>query len=76
VGVTVPPKPWRSGAARISAVTIEIDDRPTGVAHPQVLRPGFNERTFRCDDCGFECDRDLNAARNLEKYAESFALFG
>jgi putative transposase len=32
----------------------------------------LNERTFRCDDCGFECDRDLNAARNLEKYAESF----
>jgi transposase len=33
----------------------------------------LNERTFRCDDCGFECDRVLNAARNLEKYAESFA---
>ncbi len=33
----------------------------------------LNERTFRCDDCGFECDRDLNAARNLEKCAESFA---
>jgi Putative transposase DNA-binding domain len=33
----------------------------------------LNERTFRCGDCGFECDRDLNAARNLEKYAESFA---
>jgi Putative transposase DNA-binding domain len=31
----------------------------------------LNERIFRCDDCGFECD--LNAARNLEKYAESFA---
>jgi putative transposase len=33
----------------------------------------LNERTFRCNDCGFQCDRDLNAARNLEKYAESFA---
>jgi putative transposase len=32
-----------------------------------------NDRTFRCDDCGFECDRDLNAARNLENYADSFA---
>jgi putative transposase len=23
------------------------------------------ERTFRCDDCGHECNRDLNAALNL-----------
>jgi putative transposase len=25
----------------------------------------LNKRTFRCDECGFECDRDLNAALNL-----------
>ena len=24
------------------------------------------ERTFRCNRCGFECDRDANAARNLQ----------
>ena len=25
------------------------------------------ERTFRCDDCGHKCDRDLNAALNLSR---------
>ncbi|WP_242039586.1 transposase [Anabaena sphaerica] len=24
---------------------------------------------FKCDSCGFECDRDLNAAINLKKEA-------
>ena len=27
----------------------------------------LSERTFICDACGFEIDRDLNAARNLEQ---------
>ncbi|WP_248277828.1 transposase [Brasilonema sp. UFV-L1] len=27
----------------------------------------LNERVFHCDQCGFECDRDLNASINLEK---------
>lgn len=26
------------------------------------------ERTFKCDSCGFELDRDLNAARNLHTF--------
>jgi putative transposase len=29
----------------------------------------LSERTFVCDKCNFEMDRDLNAAINLEKYA-------
>jgi putative transposase len=33
----------------------------------------LSQRMFRCDSCGFECDRDLNAARNLERLAASFA---
>ena len=28
----------------------------------------LSERTYRCDRCGFECDRDLNAARNIKAY--------
>lgn len=28
----------------------------------------LDERTFHCTDCGFICDRDLNAALNLEHY--------
>ncbi|RMD58256.1 transposase [Candidatus Parcubacteria bacterium] len=32
----------------------------------------LSERIFRCDSCGFEMDRDLNAAINLEKLAVSF----
>ena len=28
------------------------------------------DRLFRCDDCGFEIDRDLNAALNLAAYGE------
>jgi len=29
----------------------------------------LSERTYLCDSCGFVCDRDLNAAKNLENYA-------
>jgi len=29
----------------------------------------LSERVFRCDNCGFECDRDLNASFNLEQAA-------
>ena len=28
----------------------------------------LSERMYRCDRCGFECDRDLNAARNIQAY--------
>jgi putative transposase len=28
----------------------------------------LSERVYRCDSCGAEIDRDLNAAINLEKY--------
>jgi putative transposase len=34
----------------------------------------LSQRTFHCDDCGFECDRDLNAARVLERLAASSAV--
>ena len=29
---------------------------------------GLNERTYKCSKCGFELDRDLNAAINLKQY--------
>jgi putative transposase len=32
------------------------------------------ERTFRCDDCGFEAGRDHNAALNLQRLAASSAM--
>ena len=28
----------------------------------------LSERTYRCNLCGFECDRDENAARNIQAY--------
>src|SRR5260370_39168941 len=31
------------------------------------------DRTFRCQACGLVIDRDLNAAKNLEKLADSSA---
>jgi putative transposase len=31
----------------------------------------LSERTYHCDNCGFICDRDHNAAKNLENYASS-----
>ncbi|MFB2917442.1 zinc ribbon domain-containing protein, partial [Aerosakkonema funiforme] len=31
----------------------------------------LKERIFRCPECGFECDRDLNASINLERAASS-----
>jgi putative transposase len=34
----------------------------------------LSQRIFTCDDCGFEMGRDLNAARNLERMAASFAV--
>jgi putative transposase len=33
----------------------------------------LSERVFQCAVCGFCCDRDLNAARNLERLAASSA---
>jgi putative transposase len=30
----------------------------------------LSERTFRCEVCGFDCDRDENAAKNLKNYAQ------
>lgn len=34
----------------------------------------LSERVFRCDDCRLELDRDLNAARNLERWARMNAM--
>jgi putative transposase len=33
----------------------------------------LSERTFKCEECGFEADRDLNAALNLASVAASWA---
>ncbi|MGZ0086689.1 RNA-guided endonuclease InsQ/TnpB family protein [Caldibacillus thermoamylovorans] len=33
----------------------------------------LSERTFICDECGNQIDRDVNASRNLKKYGESIA---
>ncbi|WP_414583031.1 RNA-guided endonuclease InsQ/TnpB family protein [Scytonema sp. PCC 10023] len=33
------------------------------------LSLSLSQRVFKCDSCGFECDRDLNAAVNLSKEA-------
>jgi putative transposase len=34
----------------------------------------LSQRIFRCPRCGFECDRDRNAALNLEYLAASYAV--
>ena len=34
----------------------------------------LSQRTYQCDACGHAVDRDLNAARNLEHMAASFAV--
>ena len=34
----------------------------------------LSQRLFRCFECGFEADRDWNAAKNLEKLAASSAV--
>lgn len=34
----------------------------------------LSQRAFNCDNCGFEEDRDMNAALNLEKLAASSAV--
>lgn len=36
--------------------------------------PALSQRIFKCDACGHEIDRDLNAARNLEQLAASSAV--
>ncbi|MEG6565617.1 transposase [Thermoanaerobacterium saccharolyticum] len=33
----------------------------------------LSERTFRCNECGYEIDRDLNASINLKNYGNSIA---
>ena len=30
----------------------------------------LKDRIYKCNDCGFEVDRDVNAARNLASYSE------
>jgi putative transposase len=42
-----------------------------GVVKPTLA---LAERLFRCDDCGFEADRDVNAAMNLARHAASSAV--
>lgn len=34
----------------------------------------LSERIFICEVCGFTCDRDLNAAKNLAKYSPTLRL--
>ena len=34
----------------------------------------WSQRTFVCDNCGFEADRDVNAAVNLARIAASSAV--
>ena len=34
----------------------------------------LSQRLFRCSECGFKCDRDKNAALNLERLAASSAV--
>jgi putative transposase len=34
----------------------------------------LSERVFTCDECDWVCDRDLNAALNLARLAQQFAL--
>jgi putative transposase len=33
----------------------------------------ISQRSFRCESCGYEADRDANAARNLQQLAASSA---
>jgi putative transposase len=42
-----------------------------GVVKPTLA---LADRTFRCDDCGYEADRETNAALNLAQYAASHAV--
>lgn len=37
------------------------------------MRLSLSERTYRCDCCGVEMDRDLNASLNLKHYGEEIA---
>jgi putative transposase len=39
-----------------------------GHINPPLL---LSQRTFQCEECLMECDRDINAAKNLESYALS-----
>jgi putative transposase len=39
-----------------------------------VTELSLSQRMFRCPQCGFECDRDRNAALNLEHLAASSAV--
>lgn len=36
----------------------------------------LSERIYTCESCGFTCDRDLNAAKNLAKYNSTSKLEG
>ncbi|MEA5524092.1 zinc ribbon domain-containing protein [Nodularia spumigena CH309] len=55
----------------MSGILISLFIPPKGTKKENLT---LNERVFQCENCGFECDRDLNAAINLSKIDLSKAV--
>jgi putative transposase len=55
---------WAGGALIQADVFYPSSKTCSGCGHVKAKLP-LSERTYRCEHCGLEMDRDLNAARNL-----------
>lgn len=66
---------WR-GATLIEANTFYPSSKRCSHCGAARATLPLGERTYRCEDCGLEADRDLNAARNLAQLASVVAASG
>jgi putative transposase len=67
-------KARRSGAAVVVANRWFPSSKTCACCGSVKAGPAVSQRIFTCDTCGYAADRDLNAARNLERPAASSAV--
>ncbi|MEQ9551857.1 MAG: zinc ribbon domain-containing protein [Coleofasciculus sp. G3-WIS-01] len=57
------------GSIKVEHNRVRLPTKTCSQCHTEKDSMPLSERVFRCDNCGFECDRDLNASFNLEQAA-------
>jgi putative transposase len=66
---------WRSGTLT-EAPTFYPSSKTCSGCNAAKAKLSLSERTYRCERCGLQIDRDLNAARNLAALADRVAGSG
>jgi putative transposase len=66
---------WRGGTL-VEADTFYPSSKRCSRCGAAKAKLPLRERTYRCEECGLQADRDLNAARNLAQLASVVAASG